>query len=399
MELEIKRINHTGDGIGEYNGKVIFVPKTIIGDRVIVNDLVDKGSYMIGKVLKYIKRGDCFKKCNCPYYMECGGCQIMELSYDRQLDYKKNKVIDIMKKYALISINPKILGSDKVLGYRNKITLQVDKGVVGLYKDKTKVLVPINKCLLVSDKMNEVIFILSKNKNLLMNVKNIIIKEFLDKVMVIVKGYIKDKEFLSILKNKVNSIYINDKLIYGDEKLEENLDKYRYQISPESFFQINKEQTIKLYDKVKEYLGGSGDILDLYCGMASIGIYVSDISKSVLGIELNHSSVIDAYDNIRLNDINNVKVIEGDVGRLLVKKNTYDALIVDPPRSGLDKKTIDGVLGIGSKVVIYVSCNPITLARDIKRLSAMYQLEDITVLDLFPNTYHTECICLLHQKR
>ena len=393
MEVEIVRLNHTGDGVGKINGKIVFVKKTLPGDIVTVKNIVDKKKYLLADKDKYLARSPLSIEAKCPFYEECGGCQIMTLPYQEQLNYKKNKVIDIFKKYTSIEINPEIIGSPKIFNYRNKITLQVEKGKIGFYHVKTNQLIPIKNCPLAKEKTNEIINLLSESK-LLTNVNQIIIKEFQEKIMIQIKGKVEEKDLISILKDKVSSIYINDKLVYGKEKLEETLDKYHYFISPNSFFQVNKEQTIHLYNQVRKYLeSDTKNILDLYCGMASIGIFVSDIAKNITGIELNPSSVKDAKENIKKNYLTNIKVREGDVGKLLDEKNTYDAIIVDPPRSGLDKKTKAGLLKMKSKKIIYVSCNPITLARDIDDLKEEYELKDI-----FPNTYHCESVTVLERK-
>ena len=166
-----------------------------------------------------------------------------------------------------------------------------------------------------------------------------------------------------------------------------------------TFFQVNYNQAELLYDKIKEYLGSNNNkVLDLYCGTGSIGIYVSEGCKEVIGIEINKSSVRDANTNIELNDINNVRVIEGDVGRVLEFNTKYDAIIVDPPRSGLDKRTKNTLLEIRSNKIIYVSCDPITLARDLKVLSEYYEVKDMILVDMFPNTYHVESVVLLKLK-
>ena len=401
MEVEIVRLNHTGDGVGKINGKIVFVKKTLPGDIVTVKNIVDKKKYLLADKDKYLARSPLSIEAKCPFYEECGGCQIMTLPYQEQLNYKKNKVIDIFKKYTSIEINPEIIGSPKIFNYRNKITLQVEKGKIGFYHVKTNQLIPIKNCPLAKERTNEIINLLSEisESKLLTKVKQIIIKEFQEKIMIQIKGKVEEKDLISILKDKVSSIYINDKLVYGKEKLEETLKSYHYSISPNSFFQVNKEQTIHLYNQVRKHLeSDTKNILDLYCGMASIGIFVSDIAKNITGIELNPSSVKDAKENILSNHLTNIKVREGDVGKLLDEKNTYDAIIVDPPRSGLDKKTKSGLLKMKSKKIIYVSCNPITLARDIDDLKEEYELKDIMLFDLFPNTYHCESVTALERK-
>ena len=171
-----------------------------------------------------------------------------------------------------------------------------------------------------------------------------------------------------------------------------------YLVSPESFFQVNYDMTVKLYDKVSEYLSSSGKVMDLYCGTGSIGIYIADKVKSIFGIEINKSAIRDANSNKELNDINNISFKCGDVENIINSRDFYDTIIVDPPRGGLSKKTKDILLNIGSKKIIYVSCNPMTLVRDINDLKVKYEFREITLFDLFPNTYHVESVTLLSLK-
>ena len=395
MLLKIERMNHTGDGIGSGDGIIYFIPKTIPGDIVEIKekDIIKHKNY--NQVFKYklLEQSDKRVKAPCPYYKECGGCQIMELNQKEQLKYKKEKVIDIFKKYTNIEVNPNILKT-KELKYRNKITLQVEKGIIGLYSENTHKLIPITKCLLVPDNLNEIINKLQKLD--LSQVKQIILKTIQKEIMVHFIGNIKKEEAIQNLSSKVQSIYLNDKLIFGLPYLKESLSKYKFNISPKSFFQINYDGTIIIYNKVKEYLENENNVLDLYCGTGTIGIYISDKCKKITGIEINDSSVANAKENIKLNHIKNIKIIKGNVGTILEEKEKYDAIIVDPPRSGLDKQTLSKLQSIKSKKIIYISCNPITLARDINILKETYYLKEITLVDMFPNTYHVESIALLN---
>lgn len=398
MNIEIKRLNHTGDGIGEIDSKVIFVPKTIPGDIVTVDRIKDHGNYFIGMKKEFLEKNPNRIKISCPYYESCGGCQLMGMSYLEQLKYKESKVKDILKKYAGIEWEPEIIPSPLQENYRNKITLQVKNNQIGLFQTNTNDLVPIERCLLVKEKINDLLPILQKELNL-SQVKQILIKEHQEQLMIMILGNPDIQQVKQVLKNKVSSIYVNDKHIIGKTKLEEKLGRYYYYISPKSFFQVNYDQTINLYNKIKEYLGKNNkNVLDLYCGAASIGIYVSDNCKKIKGIEQNVSSTDDAKENIIKNKLENIEVLLGDVGHLLEAKNTYDAIILDPPRTGLDKKTKVTLLKIKSPKLIYVSCNPITLARDIKELSHLYEIKDLTLFDMFPNTYHVECVVLLSLK-
>lgn len=398
MILKIERLNHTGEGLGIKDGIVFFVPKTIPGDIINLKekDIIHHKNY--NEVTNYtlIEKSKDRVKVECPYYQECGGCQLMHLSYENQLHYKKEKVKEIFKKYANIEIDPEIIPSHQ-FKYRNKITLQVKNGVIGLFFKKTNHIIPIDTCLLIPDNINKIIPLLQKLN--IKEVNQIILKAINQEVMVQFIGKINKDKVIDTLKDKVSSIYINNTLIAGTPCLTENLPPYQFKVSPNSFFQINHESTINLYNKAKEYLGNNNkDILDLYCGTGTIGIYVSENCNKITGIEINESSVKDAKENIKINHLKNINIIKGNVGEILKSNKEYDAIIVDPPRSGLDKRTIKTLEEIKSPKIIYISCNPITLARDINRLNNNYTLKEITLVDMFPNTYHVETVIILKRK-
>ncbi len=395
MILSIERMNHTGEGIAINNNIIYFIPKTVPGDKIEVQekDIIHYKNY--NKVINYnlIEKSNMRIPINCPYYKDCGGCQLLALKEEDQLKYKQNKVKDIFLKYANMDINPEIIKTDRYK-YRNKITLHVQNGILGLYSEKTNKIIPIKKCLLIPDELNNLISII--NKINLSSVEKITLKQMQKEIMIQFIGNPNKKEIIKVLKEKVESLYINDTLISGKEYIQEELSNNKYVISPNSFFQINHEGTIALYNEVKNNIEKDNqEVLDLYCGTSSIGIYISEICKNITGIEINPSSVKDAKTNIKLNKINNINIIEGNVSNILKNNKKYSTIIVDPPRNGLDKKTKNKLLEIKSKKIIYISCNPITLARDISDLKKEYNLSKITLVDMFPNTYHVESICLL----
>ena len=395
MRVLIDRFNDTGEGIGKINNEIVFVEKTVPGDVVEVENIIKHKNYLEASPAKIIKNSSKRIPAPCPYYEKCGGCQIMNLNYPEQLAYKKEKVINIFKKYGDITVDPNIV-FDKEWHYRNKITLQAENNKIGLFKSKSNEIVEIDECLLISNSMNELIKFIKENIKLA-GINQIMLREANNQHMVVFKGNIDNTEALK-LKNKVDSIYINNNHIYGTKEITTTLEKYTFKISKDSFFQVNHNQTIKLYNKVKEYLNKKKKILDLYCGTGSIGIYVSDNCQSILGIEINKQAIKDANINKKINNIENISFKCGDVANIITSKDKYDTIIVDPPRSGLSKKTRKILLEISPNYIIYVSCNPITLVRDIKELSSKYELKDITLFDLFPNTYHVETICLMERK-
>ena len=212
--------------------------------------------------------------------------------------------------------------------------------------------------------------------------------------MLSIKGKLNNKDMLSLTKlTKLISIYQNDKLIYGKKYIINSLNNIKYNINQNSFFQVNNECAYALYEQVKKYVKSCDKLLDLYCGTGSIGIYLSDICKEVVGIEINDDSVRCAKENIVNNNIKNYKIIKADASSL--KEDNYDVIVVDPPRSGLNKKVISTLNKIKPKKLIYISCNPSTLKRDINLLHE-YKLLDLKVFNMFPCTGHIECICILN---
>lgn len=400
MEVVIEKMNHQAMGIAKINGKVVFIPKVIVGDIVDIDIVKEYKNYSIGRVNKIIKNGSKRVDVLCPYYDICGGCSISAYTYQDELEYKVNNVIDIFKRND-IDIKPNIIKSDNRYGYRNKITLQVSNGIIGLYEEDSNKIVDVDKCLLVSDILNEIIDIIKKNINV-NKCNKIVIRDTYYGIMIIFYGSVNSEEVIKYLDKKVVSIYTYNnkyKCIYGEKYLYEMIGEYKYRISPDSFFQVNSGTVNKLYNKVVEYAienEKKDNLVDLYCGTGTIGIYLSKYFNNIIGIELNKQAVEDAKENAKINSVNNIEFYAGDVGKIINDQIKADVIVVDPPRSGLDKRTKDILLKIKANKIVYVSCNPLTLARDIKKLDSGYKLGDITLVDMFPNTHHVESVCVLN---
>lgn len=393
--MKIERINHDGEGIGYINNKIAFVPKTIQGDNVDVSVVKEHKNYYKCKLDKIIDSSSDRVNYPCKYYLECGGCSIGNYNYDKQLEFKKDKVKNIFSKYLNKDINPDIIPS-KQYGYRNKITLRADKKL-GLLKYESNDIINVDKCLLVSNKVNEIIHLL--NSYDISRLSSVIIREFDNGIMVSLYGNVND-EVINKLKEHVISIYLNDKELYKKEEGYIVLNGIKYIISLNSFFQVNTSNITNLYDLVIKYgkFTKEDNVLDLYCGLGSISLYISKYCKNVLGIEINESSITDANKNMKINNISNTKFVCSDVAKILDENYHYDIVIVDPPRSGLDNHTKDILKKIKSKRIVYVSCDPMTLVRDIKDLSDVYEFNDISLVDMFPNTHHVESVVTLKRK-
>ena len=398
MEYLITDLNHLGQGITRIDNKITFVPKTVSGDIINLEITKSHKNYNEAKLLKIVKPSPDRIEYKCPYYNKCGGCNIANLEYTNQLKYKKEKVINIFKKYNKIDINPTIIASDEILHYRNKITLQYNEKL-GLYEEKTHNIIEIQECLLMPQKVNDIIKLLNKY-NYNTSLQKIVIRIINNQVMINIIAKDIPKSLIEILKNLDVSVYHNSKYISGNKVLIETLNNYKFSILPDSFFQINKKQTINLYNQIVEYANPQKEdkVLDLYCGVGTIGIYLSKYCKEVLGIEINKSSIENANINKKLNNVENISFIEADVSKVLSMKYKADIIIVDPPRSGLDKNTIETLIKINPKKIVYVSCDPITLSRDINLLKNNYILKDIKLYDMFPETYHVECVTVLCRK-
>lgn len=387
--VKIEKLDHFGRGIAKVNNVPIFVENALIDEEVETLITKEKKNYMEGIVSKYLKKSPLRMESKCPYYDKCGGCDLLHLSYDEQLKFKENKVKEIIKKFSGLECVKDIVAS-KQFNYRNKITLQVNKDI-GYFKKRTNDIIAIDKCLLVDDKINKII---AELKNVdVSKINKIVIRVTNLESMVVFYGNITNKINLD-----VDTIIVNNKVIKGNGYIKENINGLNFIISPTSFFQVNNIGMINIYNKVLDYIDG-GNVLDLYCGTGTIGIYVSKKANKVLGIELNKEAVKDALFNKKINNINNIDFISGDVGIILFKNNfKADIVIVDPPRAGLDSNSINNIIKIKPNKIIYVSCDPVTLARDLNILKEHYDVLEITPFDMFSNTYHVECVCLLYLK-
>ena len=392
MKIKIEKMDHLGRGIGYNDGKIVFVPKAVMGDILDIEIISSHKKYDVGKINKIIQSSDNRVVAKCPYYNECGGCHISNLKYFDQVSFKKDKVIDMFKRYLNIDINPRVIDSEKEFEYRNKITYQVKNGKIGLV-DINNNFIEIDNCLLVSDRVNKLLGVL-KNEDLSM-VTKIVIRECNNGLILSITG---DMNIDNIVSECLE-IYINGVRRYSLEEGYLYIDNLKYRVSDKSFFQINTDNIKRLYDEVIKYgnFTGSERVIDLYCGVGSISLYVSRYVKSVLGIEIVKEAINDANYNKKINNIDNASFICSDVSKIIDDNIDGDILIVDPPRVGLDKHTREVINNANIKKIIYVSCDPMTLVRDIQQLDK-YKLDGVSVVDMFPQTEHVECVCVLKFK-
>lgn len=394
--LKIDKLDHYGRGITKLDNKTIFVENALPDEIVEIKANKKKKNYIEASVLKYIKKSNKRVDTKCPYYDFCGGCNIMHLSYEDQLKFKQYKIENIINKYLKIKVKiNNIIKSDTNEFYRNKVTFQVKENI-GFYKNDTYDIINVDECI-ISDKLINKSIKYIKMLNL-SDISKITCRTNSNELMIIIETKNNDlninplKDIASSIYLKINNEYIN---VFGNKHIYEKLENYKFKISPDSFFQINIDTCIKLYNKVKEYVGINKNVIDLYCGTGSIGIFVSE-NNNVLGIEINETAIKDAKENKEINNINNINFICGDSGKKLKELNFKpDVIIVDPPRNGLNKETIDNILKFEANKIIYVSCDPMTFVRDLNILNDNYIIKEITPFDMFPNTHHIENIAYL----
>ena len=402
MEVKITDMDFQGRGIARIEGVVTFVDNALKGEVVDVEITKKSKKFYEAKPLTIKKQSPKRVEPSCPYYQECGGCDLMHIDYENQLEFKRNKVKTTLKKFA--NIVPKIeaiIPSDEIFNYRNKITFHVSNDI-GFFEKRTNDFVKIDNCLICDFNINKLIKKFKKLElNYVTNITVRISKMTLEKMIIIEATKNIDTKIL----DKSGSIYlkIKDKYIHkaGNKNIAEKMNDYVFYVSPSSFFQVNTFQAIKLYDKVKEYasLDGSQNVLDLYCGTGTIGLYLADKAKKVYGIEVNEEAIKDANYNKKVNDIKNIEFYALNANQFLTKiKDNIDVLIVDPPRGGLDKKTINSILKLNPLKIIYVSCDVATLARDLNILKENYDILKVTPVDMFPNTCHCESVCILERR-
>ena len=387
----IEKMDNQARGITYYNDKIVFVNNALPNEDVDINVILDKKRYSVANVTKYNKIAVNRIKPKCKYYGICGGCQLEHINYQDELEYKKNYLNDIFK---VLDIKIDKIVSDNDYGYRNKVTLKVDNNRIGYNKLNSNEIISIDKCLIADNLINEKIKYLEyidKNK-----VNEIIIKSFDNKVMLVLDG--ENNIDISKLINHFDTIYINDKLVCGD-KIITTINSIKYYIAPNSFFQVNSNIAEKMFNYIKDMCkkNNASRVIDLYCGCGSISLIIADIVDYVYGVEVNKQSIIDANENKLLNNISNVE-FKCDTTDNIEDINDFDNMIVDPPRNGLSKKVINKILSSNIKNIIYVSCDPITLKRDLLLLKDKYNIDNITTFDMFPNTYHVENVCILSIK-
>lgn len=374
----------------------------------------------------------------CPHYKKCGGCQLQNLSYERQLSFKQVKVIKLLGRYHHVN---EIIGMKEPYHYRNKVQAAFGKKkgeiISGVYQSSTHNIIPVDSCLIEDITADEIVvtvrkllksFKLTPFNDVTMKgfLRHVLIKRGFSsgQIMVVlvtsVMDFPKESQFINALLGRhpeITTIVQNvnakrtslvlgeeSRVLFGDGYIEEELCGYRFRISPKAFYQINPIQTEVLYGKAMEFAEFTGKerVLDAYCGTGTIGIIASENTKEVIGVELNPDAVKDAVINAKLNNVENISFYEDDAGKFMIEaaesKEKFDVVIMDPPRAGASLDFLRSLVTLAPEKIIYISCNPETQARDLSYLTRKgYKVRKIQPVDMFPHTEHVEVVASLRR--
>ena len=437
LEVTIERIGANGEGVAIYDEIVIFVPFALVGERVLVHIINDKNSFLIAKIVKVIEPSNDRVCAPCPHFEKCGGCDIQHMPYQMQLKFKKEMVKNSLEKYAKIQTEiSDVVASDKQLRYRNKFAFPVQsvdgKIKIGMYQKHSHRIIDVDDCLLQSEKIKTIVKLF--REYMLENkisgydehaqkgeVKHIVVREHNDEfiltVVVTNKKFNKFKpliekfktEFSSfgIVKN-VNNLNNNvifgnfDEKIFGIEELEFHEFEIDYSVNNRSFLQVNDYIKNEIYSKIINVLGDQQNVIDAYSGAGLLSSIIAKNAANVWGVEIVKEATENANNLKNKNNLNNLTNINGDCAVVipqLAKQLKGDfAVVVDPPRKGLDKSVVDAFILSRPKKIVYLSCNPATLARDLGLLKEFYNIDFVQPYDMFPQTANVETLVCLTLK-
>lgn len=389
MLSKIIKYDHLGRGITN-DKKITFIPRTIIDEEIEYELVKETKKYNEGRLTKIINESSNRIKPLCSYFNECNGCQLRHMTYEESIHFKETKLKDIFKRYLNIDYDIKVFKSKD--NYRNKLTLKIVNNDIGYYKENTHEVIKINSCLNVKKSINEFIKDIS-----LFNIHNgeiVVRSNYNDELLISITT--DDEIVIPKLNHKIVGIIINDKVIKGESFFIELINNFYFKVSYNSFFQINSDINKELFDLLNSNIDNNTNLLDLYCGVGSLGISTSKKVKKIIGIDNNESNIMDAIYNAKINKVANAFYVLNDATKAISKiKEKIDVVIIDPPRHGLTTNGINDLFKVNANKIIYISCDPMTLVRDLKTLTTKYDISYIEGFDMFPYTYHVECLCVL----
>ncbi|MCH5320307.1 MAG: 23S rRNA (uracil(1939)-C(5))-methyltransferase RlmD [Eubacterium sp.] len=440
IELTIDSLTSEGSGVGRYDGLAVFVRGTVPQDKIIAHIIKRSKNYAVGIIDKIIQPSPERIESDCPYSKKCGGCSFRHMTYDEELKYKKSRVQDALERIGHIDVKvDEIIGADDLAHYRNKAQYPVDiadgEMLAGFYAYKSHRIIPCADCKLQPTEFEQGLKAFSKwvesenitsyneqtGRGLLRHIyfrKGFATGEIMACAVINADSIPNSDLLISLLKENVDgliSVAVNvnkektnvilgreTKIIWGEKNIKDKLLGKTFLISPDSFYQVNHNQCEKLYKKASELANLTGDeiLLDLYCGVGTIGLTMADSVKQLVGIEIIPQAIENAKENAKINGITNAQFICADApkGAEILKKKGIkpDVIILDPPRKGCDKSLFDTIEELSPKRIVYVSCDSATLARDLAILKEKnYVTQKVTAVDMFPRTPHVECVALI----
>ncbi|MGN0467625.1 MAG: 23S rRNA (uracil(1939)-C(5))-methyltransferase RlmD [Acutalibacteraceae bacterium] len=441
ITLEITALSSQGSGVGHYEKMAVFVEGAVTGDRLLIHIIKVKKSYAVGIIKKIIKPSKYRIPSDCCVSEKCGGCCYRHIDYEHELEMKKQTVQDALTRIGGLDIQvEEILASGKSNRYRNKgqYPIAMDKSgktLIGFYAKRSHRIIDSGDCMLAPEEFKKILEViriwaakagisiydeetgrgilrhiyLRKGHKTAQTMACLVINaDDVSKKDLLIKELTEADEticsiVLNINKNSTNVI-LGDKCktIYGKDYIEDELCSLRFRISALSFYQVNPETAQILYEKAKEFAkpSKSDTVLDLYCGTGTIGLSMADSAKKIIGVEIIPQAIENAKENAKLNRIENARFICDDAAgaaETLLKEGLFpDIIILDPPRKGCSKEVIDTAVSMNPERIVYVSCDPATLARDCKLFSQLgYKAERVVAVDMFPRTNHVETVCLM----
>lgn len=444
VEVEITGLGSTGEGVGKADGFTVFVHGALTGEVVKAKLTTVKKNYATGRLMQIVKKSEYRQKPVCEVFYKCGGCQLQHMTYEGQLESKHQQVKDALGRIGHFKDVPvlPVLADAHPLYYRNKMLCPIasqDGMKIGFYKTGTHEVVDIKKCYIQNEENNAIISVVrdwahkykvsiyneQSGKGLLRHILGRVSSQTGEVMVGIVcaqKSMPNKDELILMLQERipklasvvqnVNSRRTNvvmgehTRVLWGKSSIEDRIGEFSFDISANSFFQVNTQQANALYSTALEFaeLTGKENVVDLYCGIGTISLFLAAKAKHVWGLEIVGEAIENAKTNAMSNKIANVEFNCVDVAvglEKINKKKRMDVIVLDPPRAGCDKAVLDHIIQANPKRIVYVSCNPASLARDLRILvdSGNYELVKVQPVDMFAQTSHVECVALIERKK
>ena len=441
---QVVDLTHEGHGVVKIDRYPIFIPNTLIDEKIEYKVIKVKKNFAIGKLIKVITESDARVEPPCIYYYKCGGCQLQHMSYQAQLNMKKEQVVNLFHRKAKFTntVIKDTVGMEDPWRYRNKSQIPVglskdQQPIMGFYRQRSHDIIDMESCLIQDQQhqqvMNDLKQLISELNISVYNEKtkkgllrHLVVRtgHYTNQLMIIlvangkafkqaeslVDALVRKYPNVTSIKQNINDAHSNVIMgpqsitLYGEEEIEDQLSEVTFNISDQSFYQINSHQTEKLYQQALDYaqLTGNEIVLDTYCGIGTIGLYMARNAKHVYGVEVVSSAIKDANRNATINQLENTTFVCGKAEEVIFKWKAEgirpDVVMVDPPRKGCDETFLETILELNPKRIVYISCNPSTQQRDAHILNHQYDLKEITPVDMFPQTTHIETVALFERK-